>query len=70
MSNQNKAGRIYFGLILFTIVVANTNMNMKIPKGLSEGVIDCFFLGVGLWCLAPLFYFSYIVAVSFIGEGN
>ena len=24
----------------------------------------------GLWCLAPQEYFSYIVAVSFIGGGN
>ena len=27
--------------------------------------------GLGLWCLTPLStYFSYIVAVSFIGEGD
>ena len=26
--------------------------------------------GLGLWCLTPLFYFSYIVAVSFIGGEN
>jgi hypothetical protein len=29
------------------------------------------FEGLGLWCLTPFQqYFSYIVAVSFIGEGN